>query len=264
MGTMTPLSNRDCAALLREWGFEETGYKGGHLVMELDGRRVQITAPARATPTPYRALRKAAKILGITLQEFLAGPKKPSVRKVPSFDIHDLVEKEEEVSIIDVEEPIGAVEFLEPPMPNLFTCPECGKSDFVSVRGFKGHLRAHEQVLCSTCGKMFSRQGIGPHGAACGPKKRGPGRPRRPIAEALEGGRKSKKDLGVELPVLDGYEDDEPFPEPEAFQNRQPGQREATLVLVFEALMPGVPLTDEKYTAFSAWMQATKDLLASS
>lgn len=258
MGAMTPLSNRDCAALLRDWGFVETGYNGGHLVMELDGRRVQITAPSRSTPTPYKALRKAAKLVGVSLQDFLAGPRrekrKISVPEIPDFDIHDVAvePKEEEIMTAVVEPEVETVADTE-----TFTCTECGKNDFATARGFMGHVRAHEKVVCNTCGKTFSRMGIGPHRTGCKQPTR-QGRRRRPIAEALETtSRKRSKDIGVEVPILENLDDT--FPLPEAFESR----RDANLEVLFGALMPGFTLTDERYESFKVWVEATRALFAS-
>lgn len=90
------LSNLECKKLFEDWGFVPVGGNGGHLMMEYQpsGKRVQITAPGRNTPTPMRALQKAAKEVGVSLAEFKAGP--PEAPKKPAPQI-DLTEPEPEV-----------------------------------------------------------------------------------------------------------------------------------------------------------------------
>lgn len=268
MAGMTSLSNRDCAALLRQWGFEEIGYNGGHLVMEREGRKVQITAPSRSTPTPYKALRKAAKIVGVTLQDFLAGPKRekkemPKAIAIRPIAIEQTKEEEVTVTVNDIE-PVTEDEPRDLfPTDSTLVCPVCQKSGFKTQRGFSGHLRAHEQVLCNSCGKEFSRQGIGPHSTSCGPKKRKPGRPRHPIAEEIEGGRRRKvKDLGVEVPILDTFEDDE-FPDVAAFAPPPVNLEDASLKAAFQLILPDLAMTEERFASFKSWVETSRTLFNS-
>lgn len=273
MGAMTSLSNRDCAALLRDWGFNEVGYNGGHLVMERAGRKVQITAPSRSTPTPYKALRKAARILGVSLQEFLAGPKQEK-KKMPEAIAIRPIEITKEDSMVSALEEIDAPD-MDEPATSEFVCPTCGKAGFTTKHGFNGHLRSHERVVCTMCHKEYSRQGIGPHMSACGdrPKKRGPGRPRHPIAEELaETGRKRKDTIGVEVPILDDFDDE--FPDVAAFLPIETEQTlledagyvepeanpDASLVAAFEAVLPGITMTPARFESFKTWVEAARVL----
>lgn len=270
MGAMTSLSNRDCVALLRDWGFEEAGSKGGHMIMQYQGRRVQITAPGRATHTPYKALRKAARILGISLKDLLRGKQEPL--KVPTVPLTETEEETVASATSTIEVPTDVA---------VYECPVCGKSDFKTERGFKGHLRAHETTVCQKCGKTFSLQGMGNHRAKCTPKRR-PGHPRSPIAEPLAGRRQAKaRDLGVEVPeVLDTI--DETFPDPAEFEHVFLGETEdqlddgliqnvlsvkqartdrpVRLSLLLDTFFPARTLDDEQTDEFLNWVEATKAL----
>ena len=73
---IAPLKPAEYIKLMTRWGFELEKGSGGHWVMSFDDRRVQITAPRRKAVVPYKALREAADVLGVDLQEFLAGPTK--------------------------------------------------------------------------------------------------------------------------------------------------------------------------------------------
>lgn len=269
MGAMTSLSNRDVIALLKEWGFTEAGAKGGHAILEFQGRRVQVTAPGRSTKTPYKALRKAAQILGITLKDLLKGkPKVVKVEKVP-------VAKEDitvATAAATVEVPT-AVDTTD----ETLTCQVCGKADFKTVRGFKGHLRSHEQVRCPQCGDTFSRQGLPMHRSTCKPKKRGVGRPRHPIAEAPTRTERTR-DIGVEVPeILDTFEDDFPSPVPftRFVESVEPTLDQDLLVeneivlddlqadrisVLLQLFFPGRTLTEDQTDEFLTWVEASKAL----
>lgn len=86
-------------------------------------------------------------------------------------------------------------------------CETCGKNDFKTVRGYKGHQRKHETVVCPTCKKEFSALGFGGHAKYCTPGPRGRGRPRHPIAETLDRGKRTKAPSGPEIPILDHDEE---------------------------------------------------------
>lgn len=60
---------------------------GGHFIMSYDDRRVQVTAPRRKALTPWKALREAAEVVGVDLQEFLQGPTKKVVPTTPAGEI---------------------------------------------------------------------------------------------------------------------------------------------------------------------------------
>lgn len=89
MGRATAMSNHEVRHLFEEWGFEPAGGNGGHLIMRwpATNRRVQITAPGRSTPTPMRALAKAAHTVGVPLSEFKQGPP-PDTTAVPDDVTH--------------------------------------------------------------------------------------------------------------------------------------------------------------------------------
>jgi predicted RNA binding protein YcfA (HicA-like mRNA interferase family)/DNA-directed RNA polymerase subunit RPC12/RpoP len=213
VGAMVALSNRDCVKLLESWGFREVGYNGGHIVMEYNGKRVQMSAPGRKMPTPYKSLKKAARLIGVTLPEFLAGPtsepKKRTRWEQPAATPEE--EKEETMTAVAVEEPVGTV----------LKCSECGKDDFATTRGFKGHLRSHEKATCPHCGTEIVRIGLGAHVKFC-PKNESSTRAstkprrRRPIAEVpgVTRGSGRQASIEVEVPLLEDAED---FPTPEAF-----------------------------------------------
>lgn len=105
MSTASSLSNAEVRDLFQRWGFAHTGGNGGHLVMqhEASGRRVQITAPGRSTPTPQVALRKAADIIGVPLSAFKRGPIIP-----------ERPAAEPTVEAVQVEDPPAPV---DPPVP---------------------------------------------------------------------------------------------------------------------------------------------------
>jgi predicted RNA binding protein YcfA (HicA-like mRNA interferase family) len=263
MGKMTSLSNRDVVGLLKEWGFVEAGGKGGHAILEYNGRRVQVTAPGRSTQTPYKALRKAAQILGINLKTLLQGkPKMGKVQKVPVV--------KEDITVATA----TAVEIAAVDTPEDMTCPVCGKHDFKTTRGYKGHLRSHETVRCPQCGETFSRQGFPMHSSICTPAKRGRGRPRKPIAEAPERPKRTR-DNGVEMPeLLDTMEED--FPSPVAFTKFVEEAISPTLdedlndnrvfepqiAVLIELFFPGQTLSDVQVDKLRSWVEATKALFS--
>lgn len=263
MGAMTSLSNRDCVELLKGWGFEEIGMKGGHIVMQYEGRRVQLTAPGRSTPTPYKALRKAAQILRISLKDLLGGKPEPvkvkEVPLVPNIVQMPKVETPTETAneIVDVKEEAAAT-------APLYECSVCGKSSFTTGRGFQGHVRSHERVICNRCGKTFSRQGLGSHQAKCSPKRKA-GRPRTPIAEPLAAGRrrKAKKNWGIEVPDILDHLDDDDFPSPDVFRAKTPFVGETDdrdHAALLDILFPTRDLDDLQADRFFAWVKATKAL----
>lgn len=276
---VTPLSNLQVVNLLRAWGFEEAGYKGGHMVMALQGRRVQVAAPHRSKgETPYKALRKAARILQIPLKQLLAGP----IRAEPTKQVPlDPAPKEQTVSNVDTE------------VTAEYRCDDCGQS-FQSKRALSGHATSHKMVRCNVCGNTVVQSGLGSHQRACGPKKRGRGRPRKPIAESV--GRTAKThDVGIEVPILDDLDDD--FPSAETFESLvaplavttgtqvRPRDREALVFrevalnsdtvqdgeefddadfdVAVELLFPGRTLTYEQKETFLAWVNATRALFNS-
>jgi hypothetical protein len=98
-------------------------------------------------------------------------------------------------------------------------CESCGKDDFTTVRGYKGHQRKHETVVCPTCKREFSALGYGGHAKVCTPGPRKRGRPRHPIAETPEGGKKAKAPSGPEVPILDQEEE---MPSAEDFKAPEP------------------------------------------
>lgn len=294
MGAMTPLSNRDCVALLKQWGFVEAGTKGGHAVLEFNGRRVQVTAPGRATKTPYKALRKAARILGISLKELLEGNQPVKASKPAQVQLEDIPTEPTTRSSLLPLEPATEPKEEAVVASTVYACTVCGKSDFKTERGFKGHLRSHEESQCGKCGKKMSLQGLGSHVARCRPKRK-VGRPRHPIAEPVETKRRGKapKDLGVEVPeILDS--EDFNFPDPQDFAPRIPEPVEQTekvedsvfrtvedvlhdyderialdqyeldrISLLLSIFFPGKTLTEEQTDDFLDWIEATKALFDS-
>src|SRR5688572_8839148 len=143
-GAMAPGSNKEYVDLLKDWGFEERGFNGGHVIMSLNDREVQLTAPGRSTATPYKALRKAAHIAGVPLQTFMKGP-----NKVSSTSVTD--------PIIDITEP-PATPVVEPPkveapkveVPEPVKAevkPEPKEEKVVNRRPFKATVKRQEQVL---------------------------------------------------------------------------------------------------------------------
>lgn len=258
---MTSLSNRECAELLQSWGFEEAGYKGGHMILQHQGRRVQISAPGRSTATPQKALRKAARILGISLRDLLD-------RKAPATHV-------ERVPVTQQKEEVMTTATLD-----TYVCPVCDKTGFETERGFKGHVRSHETVVCSICSQTFSRQGIGSHAAHCKPARK----PRKkPIAEPLEavGRQRPKKDLDVEVAddlepeILDLLDDQ--FPSADAFKVEFDDEEFDDILedadldqlmfdrvqLIARTLFPTRDLTEEQTDEFINWIEATKDLFDS-
>lgn len=271
--TMSPMSNREIRRLLKDWGFEEAGFMGGHQIMEYEGRQVHITAPGRSTPTPYRALRKAAAVMGVSLRDFLRGPGVRTVDKrrrpvgVPVETGPDVL-----AHVAVVESTDGSV-IAELTTPIQWTCSTCGKDDFVTERGFKGHLRGHEFVTCEKCNREVSRLGLGPHRKFCTPalpendeeefmaasvpkfKRSTRGRPRHPIAEVPEKGRgRGRSGLDLEVPELDDV-----FPEPGAFT--QPSEPVVDPMPQMQSML-GTDVTPDVAQAFTNWVEATRELLA--
>ena len=80
------LNSREVDRLFRAWGFVPVKTRGRHAgghkfyAWQVEsGSRVAITAPGRAKSTPPMALKKAAEIAGVSVQEFLGGPVKEKV-----------------------------------------------------------------------------------------------------------------------------------------------------------------------------------------
>lgn len=100
---MTSLNNGEVHKLMKDWGFSDLKGSGGHLVMQHEGgKRVQITAPGRPTPTPIVALKKAASIVGVSYNEFLDGPRK---LKRPATVQPDLAAIDRELEKLNAQEP---------------------------------------------------------------------------------------------------------------------------------------------------------------
>lgn len=84
---IAPLKPAEYVRLCHRWGFVLERGNGGHLVMSYDDRRVQVTAPRRKALTPWKALREAAEVVGVDLQEFLQGPTKETAPSVQPDEI---------------------------------------------------------------------------------------------------------------------------------------------------------------------------------
>lgn len=262
-GTAIPLSNREIIKLMEDWGFTVVGGNGGHTVLQYNGRRVQVSAPGRSSHTPYKAVRKAANLMGKSIKEFLAGPRKTKVESdvdTPDF-MEDLVTEWVKDGIkedpLSMEVQTLVLEEFTP--SDEWVCPECGKGDFLTDRGFQAHVRAHEQVPCPVCHETFSRAGLGRHQKHCLPK-RTVGRPRHPIAETLDDTRKRKgKENGIEVPDLENLEDlpFEALADVLTFKQADPEVSDETR-LIASIFMPDRDLTPDTIYALEAWIEASK------
>jgi predicted RNA binding protein YcfA (HicA-like mRNA interferase family) len=79
MKKLFAISHRECFDLMRAWGFEPERISGGHQIMQDPdtGARVQIMPPDRpGTGEKGNAIgmKKAARLRGVSIQTFLAGP----------------------------------------------------------------------------------------------------------------------------------------------------------------------------------------------
>lgn len=163
-----PISNRNALALLKTWGFTEVGGNGGHVVLALNGHNVQLTAVGRKTPTPWKALRKAAAIVGVPIQDLMRGPKKEKVMSASEAKIA------EPLAVVETGTTAVAVAEPEPeanPAPiqsAVFKCPdeECGK-EFDNLKSVRVHQRSHNMVKCRNCNKTMSEPSRAPHEKWC-------------------------------------------------------------------------------------------------
>ena len=168
-----PISNRNALSLLKTWGFTEVGGNGGHVVLALNGHNVQLTAVGRKTPTPWKALRKAAAIVGVPIQDLMRGPKKEKVMSASEAVIAEpLAVVETGASAVAVKEPEPEAKPAAPIQTAVFKCPdaECGK-EFDNLKSVRVHQRSHNMVKCRNCNKTMSEPSRAPHEKWCVQRK---------------------------------------------------------------------------------------------
>lgn len=83
MATIHSKSPREVHKLFLDWGFTEDRFSSGHLIMRApnSGHTIPITAPGRSskqsnshTSGSAKSMKAAAKLIGITVEQFVAGP----------------------------------------------------------------------------------------------------------------------------------------------------------------------------------------------
>lgn len=271
------LNNEAVFRLLESWGFVLSGSKGRHLVMSLNGRRVLINPPESREPIQIKALRKAARIKGVTLKRLLAGPIEATEVERISLGDQVIEQKDETMETIEVPDQSAVEEF---------SCDICGKN-YSSRRGLTGHKSTHQMVRCHYCGNSYTQAGIGSHRRGCAPKKRSVGRPRKPIAEVIE--RKKVKGnikTGVDVPEAILEDLDEEFPPAEAFKfeitvpdavtvtpdpellelvDDDPSVEDlySEVQALADIFLPGYDLDESQTEEFLNWVEATRILLSS-
>lgn len=162
-----PISNRNALQLLRSWGFQEVGGNGGHTVLAFQGRNVQLTAVGRNTPTPWKALRKAAAIIGVPVQDLMRGPTKEKVMSASEAKIAEPLGVVETGNVAVLDPPVEAKP-AAPIQSAVFKCPAdgCGR-EFDNLKSVRVHQRSHNMVKCRNCNKTMSEPARAPHEKWC-------------------------------------------------------------------------------------------------
>lgn len=76
MSNKLSLKPKQFEKLLRQWGAEEIrGGSSGHSKWRIEGKTITTTGKGRATYVPRFAAVLAAEAVGVSVQDFLAGPK---------------------------------------------------------------------------------------------------------------------------------------------------------------------------------------------
>lgn len=275
------LNNRECTELLKAWGFEHSGHNGGHQLFKLNDREVQVTAVGRSTQTPYKAMRKAAQIVGVPLNVFMKGPEpemqqKQKRRHQTEDEVQEQIDKLSALTETKPEQKKTPTVKPGANVPTDLKCKFCG-AQAAHKKGYLSHQRSHETVECRKCGNTIIRNGLGAHMKYCtGDTTRAVGRVNRSSRVLIP-----STDAAKELERYETTTNPETKPDPEpwpsevlkvvtASEPTNPDARdhvklygnEEVVALLDLAFPNGLPLNPATLASLAEWVTTTEALIA--